>query len=381
MSWPSRRVAWALAGVASAAWLAAAPAPQGADAPLAWPLGPDGSIARVLYSTHGQYLDVGYGAFAHEGIDIAAAPNEPVYAIADGLVVYSSVGDSGAKALYQELIVSIGEDLSRGIRYLHLATSEVRVGDAVQQDQLLGTVVDWEDVSSEEPSCCYDHLHLQAVSYGSEAKEWSAAYVADSGDPLPLLDTSGDVEPPWLVPLTLDDGTTADVLVVDDESWKALDPGGRTPDAWDDLRTGRAVDIVAAFHDGSGGEDPPAAGTGDVCSCTASRDVAPSRFELRVTPLDAAGNPLTESGTELPSLSMEGPISSPTGVAGDNYYEGSVGRYTERELRFVLTHDAGSRAGAWTPPSAGKYRIEITVTDAAGNTLTVPPVDVTVESP
>jgi hypothetical protein len=369
-----------LASLATAAWLAAAPGPQGTDDPPVWPLGPDGSIARVLYSTHGQYVDVGYGAFAHEGIDIAAAPNEPVYAIAAGLVVYSSVGDSDAKSLYQELIVSSGEDLSRGVRYLHLATSEVQVGDVVEQDQLLGTVVDWEDVYSEEPSCCYDHLHLQVVSYGSEAREWSGAYVEDGGNPLSLLDLSADIEPPWLVPSTLDDGTTADVLVVDDQSWKVLDPGGRTPDAWDDLQAGRAVDIVAAFHDLSGGEDPPV-GAGDGCSCSASRELAPHHFELRITPLDDAGDALAPGGTELPSLSLEGPIRSPSGMATDSYFEGSAGTYTERELRFVLTHDAGSRSGAWTPPSAGKYRIEITVSDAAGNTLTVPPVDVTVESP
>ena len=59
-----------------------------------WPLGPDGTIPRALYSTHVQFWSVS-GDFLHQGIDISACPREPVFAVEDGTVVYSNCGESG----------------------------------------------------------------------------------------------------------------------------------------------------------------------------------------------------------------------------------------------------------------------------------------------
>lgn len=68
----------------------------------------------------------------HKGIDIAAATGEPVYAVADGEVIYASDGLRG----YGNVVI-LRHDRKLSSLYAHNSALKVKVGDQVKQGNLI----------------------------------------------------------------------------------------------------------------------------------------------------------------------------------------------------------------------------------------------------
>jgi murein DD-endopeptidase MepM/ murein hydrolase activator NlpD len=92
----------------------------------------------------------------HQGLDISAAPGTPVRAAADGVVVRAGRVGTLGRAVY----ISHGYGLTT--RYGHLASVEVKPGQHVRQDDLIGSV------GNSGRSTGY-HLHYE-VRVENEAK-------------------------------------------------------------------------------------------------------------------------------------------------------------------------------------------------------------------
>jgi murein DD-endopeptidase MepM/ murein hydrolase activator NlpD len=110
-------------GISAADWLHAIYAPYG------WPI--EGRVT----GSFGDRIDPfnGEGAF-HAGIDIAASYGHPVFAPADGVVVYADM-----MAGYGRLVViQHGHDIST--RYGHLSGFHVTVGQTVRKGDVIGYV-------------------------------------------------------------------------------------------------------------------------------------------------------------------------------------------------------------------------------------------------
>jgi murein DD-endopeptidase MepM/ murein hydrolase activator NlpD len=108
------------AAAAPPALVAAAPA--SGDASMHWPV-----EAGVISSDYGER----WGKM-HKGIDIAADAGEPVYAVADGEVIYA--GD-GLRGYGNVIIIQHGQRLSS--LYAHNSELKVRQGDRVSRGTLI----------------------------------------------------------------------------------------------------------------------------------------------------------------------------------------------------------------------------------------------------
>jgi murein DD-endopeptidase MepM/ murein hydrolase activator NlpD len=75
------------------------------------------------------------GGNAHEGIDIAADPREPIYAAASGEVIYASNGMSG----YGNAVILRHDDKTTSL-YAHATTLEVRRGSQIPSGAVVATV-------------------------------------------------------------------------------------------------------------------------------------------------------------------------------------------------------------------------------------------------
>lgn len=98
---------------------------------FAWP-----ARGRISGRFGAQRIYRGEPAAYHSGVDVAAGRGAPVTAPADGMVVLA-----GPPAFSLEgnlVIIDHGAGLNSA--FLHLASSNVRVGQAVKQGQLIGTV-------------------------------------------------------------------------------------------------------------------------------------------------------------------------------------------------------------------------------------------------
>jgi len=313
----------------------------------------------VLYNTYGQLVDVGGGRYLHLSIDLGAVPNEPVFAVEDGIVLAAVMSpDPGEQR--NCLIVSRGDDLEHGIQYTHLATSEVRLGQEVRRDQLLGTVVEWE------ASCGFDHLDLKLVENVEQnpavPSRWNAAFAADDGNPLLFLAPLADPVPPAFSPQTLEGGASSVLTFYEDGSGAEVQAGSISG----------PVDIVARIHDLFPGSGPAYDAIRSACPQPPPQELAPLRIDLRVkgplppnAPDDAASGSVGEAREYLNIIDFSQDIQSPS--ATQIYLDKSKGSYVEHDLYFVLTHGMTSSLGAWSPEANGLYSVEVTATDASGN--------------
>lgn len=98
---------------------------------FAWP-----SIGRISGLFGSQRVFRGIPAAYHSGVDVAAGAGAPVTAPADGIVVLA--GPPSFSLEGNLVIVDHGMGLNSA--FLHLATSEVSVGQRVRQGERIGTV-------------------------------------------------------------------------------------------------------------------------------------------------------------------------------------------------------------------------------------------------
>jgi murein DD-endopeptidase MepM/ murein hydrolase activator NlpD len=98
---------------------------------FAWP-----SVGRISGRFGSQRVFRGVPAAYHSGVDVAAGAGAPVVAPADGVVVLA--GPPSFSLEGNLVIVDHGMGLNSA--FLHLATSDVTVGQRVRQGQRIGTI-------------------------------------------------------------------------------------------------------------------------------------------------------------------------------------------------------------------------------------------------
>jgi murein DD-endopeptidase MepM/ murein hydrolase activator NlpD len=107
-----------------------------------------------------------HGRGAHQGVDIAAAPGQPVRASADGVVVRAGAIGGLGQAVY------IAHGFGVTTRYGHMSRIEVRPGQRVQRGDVLGRV------GNTGRSTGY-HLHYEVRVDGDPVNP--LAYILDAG--------------------------------------------------------------------------------------------------------------------------------------------------------------------------------------------------------
>ncbi len=124
-------------------------------------------VKGILTSGFGYRSDpVTHGRGVHQGVDIAAAPGQPVRASADGLVLRSGTMGGLGSAIY----LAHGYGLTT--RYGHLSKIEVRPGQRVKRGDIIGRV------GNTGRSTGY-HLHYEVRQDGDPVNP--LVYILDDG--------------------------------------------------------------------------------------------------------------------------------------------------------------------------------------------------------
>jgi len=127
-------------------------------------------VKGILTSGFGYRADpLTHGRGNHQGVDIAAAPGQPVRASADGIVMRAGLLGGLGKAIY----LAHGYGLTT--RYGHLSRVEVRPGQRVKRGDIVGRV------GNTGRSTGY-HLHYEVRQDGAPVNP--LVYILDKGGPL-----------------------------------------------------------------------------------------------------------------------------------------------------------------------------------------------------
>jgi hypothetical protein len=150
-----------------------------------WPTGTDrlGSMAGWLddkcsWSGNDNYFDNEF----HTGKDIAASEKSPVYAIADGKVLYRSPNGWGADNVGLLIVHQTSDALAFTAVYGHIRSS-LQEGDLVNAGEPIGTVGPWPEGS---------HLHFGIQPGTSIKAPYGRMPCPSSG---PIIDTNDFVDP------------------------------------------------------------------------------------------------------------------------------------------------------------------------------------------
>lgn len=121
---------------------------------LPWPL--QANSQHPIGNSYGEYQNYGGSPYLHPGIDVLGSPNEPVYAVADGVV--KAVLTTSGQYHWRVAIGGPGNGTTQGHLYAHLRQSSitVSVGDTVVKGQLLGELVRW-------PTSNFTHCHFNSL--------------------------------------------------------------------------------------------------------------------------------------------------------------------------------------------------------------------------
>lgn len=98
----------------------------------------------------------------HYGLDMAAPRKTPVRAIAHGVIV-----EAGPAKGFGNTVVIVHSNKLKS-RYAHLARYHVKVGDTIEQGQLLGLVGNTGNVRGKNGV----HLHIELLLYGKRIDPW-----------------------------------------------------------------------------------------------------------------------------------------------------------------------------------------------------------------
>ncbi len=361
---PYRALAFACLGVSAlaASWSCSRTEAKAAtDSPYAPVLG----LPYVLYHTYGQYADLeaedDLPAYFHDGIDVGACPDGrgKVLALEAGYVVWNSF-QKDEYAAYEDydshsLIISRGEDRRRGMKYIHLADTPLRLGDKVECGDYLGSVFNFL------PSG-FEHWHLKLVrrspAEGSTNTDESWGFAEDLDDGNPLLELGEvfqDDDPPSIQKSKPPGGSPA-VFHFYDSDGNQLAP---------DQLCG-AVQIVAELHDECGTDKELDCDRPVKPKVVASHIVAPLGFELRIRSQDPS---VPEKVFSLDLSLGVGTLLKDEDIL-QVYHSSSAATCSERHLCFVLSQDAADQF-RWKPLQ-GDYSLELKVRDAARHTTTLP---------
>ena len=137
-------------------------------------------------ANYGTYYPWGY-AQMHYGMDIAGTGHgAPVYSMADGRVSYITYKSScGGNMVYIHHNVN-GQKYTTG--YFHLASINVKVGDTVTTNTVIGTVGGNKNIETWDACSTGTHLHLQiAYSNIPEGLGYYTKFTAKSFNPRNVL--------------------------------------------------------------------------------------------------------------------------------------------------------------------------------------------------
>ena len=163
--------------------------PTGYD-PIPWPFFPFDSMCTIWnhYEQHMSYGEADW-SYLHQGLDIITPIEEPVYAVAPGIVkcVLTLGGDE-----YWRLAISPEQSSgwSKGWLYAHLIESSIQVdvGDSVAIHDYLGNIIYWAED--------WGHIHFVEIEdsglvWRYDDNEWGIVY-----NPLLSLVPDTDLNPP-----------------------------------------------------------------------------------------------------------------------------------------------------------------------------------------
>lgn len=310
------------------------------DPPLRWPLG-SGEPECAVISAYAQLerSDAAASHWAHDGLDIAAAPGDPVYAIDAGTVRRVDDKDPTTSRIIVESAAG------RALLYLHLAPGTIpfTLGDEVHVDDYLG------DVANVTVPDVYDHLHMGVVSQLSPAYWLDYEAVAD---PLCLLSPGWDETPPTIADLPA-------AAVFDDAQGAPMHVGFRKRGSSGVLQgaaslAGQELDVIARVWDDAG--------------ANTAWKIIPRTATLRITPEPPTGAAALEWTVVLDHSTRSDPAQ--VYAAGDPFESIGWGEQSKRDFYLILTHgttDDDGASGGWQP-KPGVYSLQLTITDAADNT-------------
>lgn len=99
----------------------------------------------------------------HYGLDMAAPHKTPVRAIAHGVILKAGNDNDG---FGNSIVIAHSNKLKS--RYAHLARCHVKVGDTIEQGQLIGLVGNTGNVRGRNGV----HLHIELLLYGKRIDPW-----------------------------------------------------------------------------------------------------------------------------------------------------------------------------------------------------------------
>ena len=310
-----------------------------------WPLAPNQQ--HSVGNTYGEFQNYGGTSYLHPGIDVLGADNQPVYAVRAGVVKAwlttsadyhwrLAIGDSG------------GSGTTAGYLDAHIDRFSVAVneGDTVSRGQYLGNLVAW-------PVAGFTHTHFARIQ--ASGVRWNGSWFCPDNPHTHLQNQSDSTSPFFL------NARGSDLLAFCRNQSSTY----RNPNAL----TGQ-VDIVARVGD--------TIQSGWVCAVQ----------ELRYS-IYPAGNPGAMVVADRLAVRFD--------MGLDTYQSGSIdaflvgllykrdgtcfteGDYSNREFYHILTNNDGDEVyessdlqEAWDTNllSDGDYVVEVTATDASGNSTT-----------
>ncbi|MBB2485195.1 M23 family metallopeptidase [Mitsuaria sp. WAJ17] len=287
--------------------------------------------------------------YLHDGLDIVLPNGTPLYAMADGRVVYRGSAGNG-----EMLVVEDTQGEGWCWMYVHVGQVRVKLGDPVRNGQQLA-VVDFRDG--------LQHLHLNRAR-AVPGQGWGENYLAR--DPTPLL-VLKDAEPPEI---------QSPLLYLRSGSEELLGRGSGS------TVSGR-VDIVAALRDRGSYANP-------VPGAVPVQRLAPSLIAWEIS--DGSGRVLKSGRFDFTRFGIQGFLQSPQrkarqaqflfkvpeALGGDVQWRTGFSYYLLNHLHQGLTEvgDARPQDQDWDTTELladgrrlwpdGAYTVQITVTDATG---------------
>lgn len=312
---------------------------------IPWPLQPNSQ--HEIGNTYGEYQYYGGAPYMHPGIDVMGSPGQAVYAVHSG-EVKAVLTTSGEWHWRVAVSNNSGSGTSEGYLYAHLdqASIAVSVGDTVAPGQYLGDLVAW-------PIYNFTHIHFARVE--DSGYQWYGDWLC-TGNPHLELDNLGETQAPVFDPAQ---GSRL-FAFCDNETDSYQDPAALTGQ----------VDIIAHVGDR----------IDSTWVCTVQS------ISYSIYPV---GNPMAAVIKDKLAVSYDMEL--------DTYQSGPVdpflvdllykqdaacqtyGDYDYREFFHIITNSDGDQVyeesdllEAWDTTAVwdGDYVVEVTASDAAGNSAT-----------
>ncbi len=156
---------------------------------IPWPLLPNSQ--HEIGNTYGEYQYYGGAPYMHPGVDVMGTPGQAVHAVHSGEV--KAVLTTSGVWHWRVAVGNIsGSGISEGYLYAHLDQSSiaVNIGDTVAAGQYLGDLVEW-------PSYNFTHIHFARIE--DSGSQWYGDWRC-TGNPHLELDNLGELMAPVFEP-------------------------------------------------------------------------------------------------------------------------------------------------------------------------------------